>query len=503
MKIYIKFITIIVVTTALSFTTISCTDFLEEEDASNFTTDTYFTKREHAVSVVNSIYEPMTSITNSGFGGGTWMMLEFATGLANTSLGQAQNIYLVKDLINNSDNAYGQNFWTEYYLGISRANLAIERIPDIDMDETEKQIYLGEAKFLRAYYYFGLVRMFGHIPLITSSVDLGSEQLYPEQASPEAVYDLIVSDLTDAENAGLSWNNISGRVSKGAVKTLLADVYLTMAGYPLQKTGYDQLAADKAKEVIDSGEFRLFDSYDDLHNPATKNTGEFIFQTQFAANIQPGNWQPGILPYNLGISAYSAQTGGIFSTNEFVNSYEEEDKRAEEKEFYFTSYSLNADRTDSINLGSPYLYKLFDIQANLESAQSDLNWTIYRYADVLLIYAEALNEAQGGPNSEAYNAINQIRNRAELPDLAGLSQGSFRNEVRIERIRELSFENKTWYDMVRWRKAYNVETDELEDFVGHSFSYLPSKALTARELLFPIPTSEIQNNDKLTQNPGY
>lgn len=502
MKTYRNFIRIIAITAAISVTS-ACSDFLDEEDASNFTTDTYFTKAEHAQSAVNGIYEPLVPITSSGFGGGTWMMLEFATGLANTSLGQATNIYLVKDLINNSDNGYGSNYWTEYYTGISRANLAIEKIPDINMDETEKQKYLGEAKFLRAYYYFGLVRMFGHIPLITSSVDLSSEQLYAEQASPEAIYDLIVSDLTDAENSGLPWRDASGRVSKGAVKTLLADVYLTMAGYPLQKTGYYQLAADKAKEVIDSGEFTLFDSYDDLHDPETKNTGEYIFMTQFAANIQSGNWQPGILPYNLGISAYSAQTGGIFSTNEFVDSYETGDKRAEEKQFYFTSYSLEADRNDSINLGAPYIFKLFDVLANKESAQSALNWSRYRYADVLLIYAEAVNEAQAGPTSEAYDAINQIRRRAELEDLAGLSQDAFRDEVRTERIHELSFENKTWYDMVRWRKAYNPETNQLEDFVGHNFSYLPNKALTARELLFPIPTAEMQNNPNLEQNEGY
>ena len=430
-------------------------------------------------------------------------MLEFATGLANTSLGQATDIYLVKDLINNSDNGYGNSFWNEYYSGISRANLAIEKIPDINMNETEKQNYLAEAKFFRAYYYFGLVRMFGNIPIITSSIDLKSEQLFPEQAAPEAVYDLIISDLTEAENSGLPWRDESGRVSMGAVKTLLADVYLTMAGYPLQKTENYALAAAKAKEVIDSGEFRLFDTYGELHDPATKNTGEYIFMTQFAANIQSGNWQPAILPYNLGISAYSAQTGGIFSTNEFANSYETGDKRAEEKQFYFTSYSLDADRTDSTNLGAPYIFKLFDIQANEESAQSDLNWCIYRYADVLLIYAEALNEANGGPTAEAYDAVNQIRQRAELDDLTGLSQDTFREAVRIEQVHELSFENKTWYDMARWRKAYNPETNMMEDFIGHNFTYLPNKALTERELLFPIPTAEMQNNPNLTQNPGY
>ncbi|HDZ15685.1 hypothetical protein LCGC14_1215600 [marine sediment metagenome] len=502
MKIYRNLIKTIAVIAAVS-STMACSDFLDEEDASNFTTDTYFTKAEHAESAVNGIYEPLIPITDSGFGGGTWLMLEFATGLANTALGQATNIYLVKDLINNSDNGYGNSFWNEYYTGISRANLAIEKIPEINMDETEKQRYIAEAKFFRAYYYFGLVRMFGNVPIITSSIDLNSEQLYPEQSSPEAIYDLIISDLTEAESAGLPWRDESGRVSMGAIKTLFADVYLTSAGFPLQKTENYPLAAAKAKEVIDSGEFRLFDTYGELHDPATKNTGEYIFMTQFAANIQSGNWQPAILPYNLGISAYSAQTGGIFSTNEFASSYEANDLRAEEKQFYFTSYSLEADRSDSTNLGAPYIFKLFDVQANEDSAQSDLNWCIYRYADVLLMYAEALNEAGAGPSAEAFAAVNQIRTRAELPDLAGLTQATFRDAVRIERVHELSFENKTWFDMARWRKAYNPVNNTLEDFVGHTYTYLPNKALTDTELLFPIPTSEMQNNLNLVQNPGY
>ncbi len=112
MKTNRNFLRIIAVTTAISFVT-ACSDFLDEKDESNFTTDTYFTKAEHAESAVNGIYEPLIPITNSGFGGGTWLMLEFATGLANTALGQATNIYLVKDLINNSDNGYGEDFWNE------------------------------------------------------------------------------------------------------------------------------------------------------------------------------------------------------------------------------------------------------------------------------------------------------------------------------------------------------------------------------------------------------
>ena len=123
-----------------------------------------------------------------------------------------------------------------------------------------------------------------------------------------------------------------------------------------------------------------------------------------------------------------------------------------------------------------------------------------RYAEILLIYAEASNEVSG-PSANAYEAINMMRRRAELPELDGLSQSDFREAIWRERWYELSFENKTWYDMARLRKAFNVATRQFEDFVGHQFSYGPT--LKERELLFPIPTAEIRNNSKLTQNPGY
>ena len=123
-----------------------------------------------------------------------------------------------------------------------------------------------------------------------------------------------------------------------------------------------------------------------------------------------------------------------------------------------------------------------------------------RYAEVLLTYAEAANEA-GTLTPAAYDAVNKVRQRANLPALSGLSQGAFREAVWKERFYELSFENKTWYDMARLRKAFNVSTKTFDNFVGHKFSYGP--VLKERELLFPIPTAEIRNNNKLKQNPGY
>lgn len=479
----------------------SCSGFLDEADPTNFTVENYFTKPEHAVSSVDAIYASMRTPLTSGFGGGAWMMTEFATGLAATDLGQAVNSYFVKDLNNTSDNGYGLSIWTAYYRGIGNANLSIAKIPEISMDSDQAAQLLGEAHFLRAWYYFELVRMFGNIPLVTEVVSLQSEQLRPSQASVDEVYNLIVQDLTTAEAAGLPWRSAAGRVSLGAVKSLLAEVYLTMAGYPLQKGNeYYQRAADKAAEVINAQQFSLFDSYDDLHDPSMKNIGENIFMIQFATQVIPSNWQVAIIPYNKNISQYSDETGGIYATADFVESYEPGDLRAQEKQFFYTQYTHESNRNQTVDLGGYFIWKHFDEVAQTTTANSDLNWPVIRYANVLLTYAEAANEV-GGPTANVYAAVNAIRARAELDDLSGLTQQTLREAIWKERWYELCFENKTWFDMVRLRKAYDVETKQFEDYVGHRFTYGP--VVTERELLFPIPTSEVRNNTNLSQNDGY
>ncbi|MBW7892324.1 MAG: RagB/SusD family nutrient uptake outer membrane protein [Chitinophagaceae bacterium] len=477
-----------------------CSKFLEETDPSNFSTGSYFTKPDHVTSSVNAIYASMRDPLNSGFGGGAWMMLEFATGLAGTDLGQAVNSYFVKDLTNTSDNGYGLTIWTAYYRGIANANTSIKYIPAITMDETVKKKLLGQASFLRAWYYFNLVQMFGNIPLVTEPVNLRSDQLKPTQATVEEVYNLIVSDLESAEQSGLPWKDESGRVSLGAVKSLLAKVYLTMAGYPLRKgDSYYTLAAQKAKEVINSGAFKLFDSYASLHDLSMKNKEENIFMVQYLEGTLPSNWQVSIVPYNKNISKYSDETGGIYSTAAFVESFQTNDLRAKEKEFFYTNYTHQDNRSLVVELGGYFIYKYFDNNAHLNTASSGMNWPVLRYADVLLMYAEASNEVNG-PVADVYDAVNAIRTRAQLPDLSGLSKEQLREAIWKERWYELCFENITWFDMVRLRKAFNVTTKQFDDYVGHKFSYGPT--LKERELLFPIPTSEVLNG-ALNQNSGY
>lgn len=496
-----KFLIFIITTAFLS----SCSGFLEEADHSNFTAENYFTKAIHAESSVNSIYASLSTLYagNVGYGGckSPWLMLEFATGFAGTETGEAFDNLFVRDLINNSDNGQGLQWWTDCYKGIANANLAIARIPDIKMDEAAKNKFLGQARFLRAFYYFNLVRIFGPVPLILLPVDLDSPDMHPVRSSEEDIYKAIVEDLTIAESSGLPSLDVSGRASLGSVKSLLASVYLTMAGFPLQKgTEYYQKAADKAGEVIQSNNYSLFASYDDLHIPANKNKGENIFQVQFTSLILPSYWQSSITPYNKGIAVYNDQSGAIFAELPFVKSFENADKRVEEKQFFYTTYTLSSDRTVTINLGNHYIYKLFDVLAQTSTASSGLNWTLMRYPEVLLIYAEASNEISG-PSVSSYNAVNKIRKRAQLSDLSGLSKDQFRQAIWSEYWHELCYENKTWFNMARLRKAYNETSRSFENFVGHKFSYGP--VLQERDLLFPIPTTEMDNNKSLIQNKGY
>lgn len=478
-----------------------CKKFLDESDPSNFTVENYFTKPEHARSSVNAIYASLREPMSSGFGGGAWTMTEFATGQAATDLGQAVDSYFIKDLQNTADNSYGLNYWQNYYKGIGNANLSIAKIPGITMDAAEMKRLLGEAHFLRAWYYFNLVQLFGNIPLVTEPVDLKSEQLRPKQAAPAEVYQLITTDLITAEASGLPWVDVTGKVSLGAVKSLLAKVYLTMAGYPLQKgTEYFNLAAKKAEEVIDSKQFKLFSSYGDLHNPSKKNVEENIFMIQYKTQIIPANWQELIIPYNKNISAYSSETGGIYATADFVKSYDPADLRAKEGQFFFTKFTNQDNRNQEVALGGYFLYKLFDVVAQTTTANSDLNWSLIRYADVLLTYAEASNE-MSGPGAKAYEAINLVRKRAQLAELSGLSTSQFQEAVWRERWYELCFENITWFDMVRLHKAFNLTTKGFDNYVGHKFTYGP--VLTDRELLFPIPSRELRNNTNLIPTKGY
>lgn len=510
MKQYIKSSSILLLVILVTFS--GCKKFLAEKDPSNLEPDTYYTIPEHAEAAIAAAYS-QTRFIGSGAGifVANFSMLEVVTGTAKTETGQNSDLNNLIGLSYNGDNLLVRNWWNGLYSVIAQTNLVLDKVPGITpMDETRKNQILGEARFLRAWAYFYLVRLYGDVPLITAPQSATSENFYPSRTSSEEVYKLITDDLTSAENAGLPWKDPSGRVNKGAVKALLAKVYLTMAGQPLNKgAAHFKLASDKALEIITQGGISLFPTYADLHSLSQENREEHMFEIQYLATVAGNPMQQLLLPNFKNVSAYSDEVGSTVPTTQFYQSYEAGDLRARDREgFFYTSY-YDGGNGALKQLNAPYIFKHFDIVANgtagvAGTTQSDLNWPQIRYADVLLIYAEAQNRADGSPNTQAYTALNAIRLRARLLPLAGLSQTAFEEAVWRERWHELCYEGVTWFDMVRLRKAYNESTNTFENFTGHRFPDNPSLVLADKNLLFPLPTAEMRNNPNLVpQNPGY
>lgn len=489
----------------------SCNNFLDEQPTGTMTTDSKLTSKESALALANSAYLKNTVFNRMtpGWGCNTILLLEYMTGKA-TSENSQSNYKDFQDLLVNDRSLYIQNWWQDCYAGIANCNLALQKLEEFThLDASLIKDYKAEVRFMRALYYFYLVRIFGDVPKITSvQSELG--QLQVSRAPVKEIYDeIILPDLLEAEQSGLAFSDPAGRVSMGAVKALLADVFLTYAGYPLQggKSYYAE-SAKRSLEIIKSGKYALFPDYESLRLPAQNNKGEAIYQVQFSLNKRHNESVLLFLPSRSGISAYDLEHGSLIPTKEFVESFEKGDKRAEEKQYFFTSYkghpskfSPGAAELESMDLNGYYVFKFFDRQAVDQTAKSDLNWSVYRYTDVLLMYAEAQVNADGVPNRQSVDIVNQIRGRAGLSPFMQTDATAFLQEVWNQRYFDLCYENKMWFDMLRTRKIRDDKTGEYKDFVGYRTNW--NKVYTETQLLFPIPLSERQANSHLTQNPGY
>lgn len=501
---------LLIIIISISFS--SCEDFLNEEPTGAMTSQSVLTSDESAAALTFSAYDNTTVFDESAFswGGNTTLLLEYMTGKA-TSENSQSNFKEFEDLTISARSPYIEEWWQDCYAGIAKCNLALVKLPEFtgSVDESLISQYRGEVKFMRALYYFYLVRIFGDVPkIITPQTELSELQVTKSPA--KEIYDeIIIPDLLDAEESPLPFKDVTGRVSMGAVKTLLADVYLTYAGYPMQGgTQYYAESAKRSLDVINSGSYSLFPEYEDLWDPANNNKGEFIFQVQFSVNMRSNNMVPIVLPSRSGMSAFGLEYGSLIPTKEFVESYVAGDKRAEEKQFFFTTYkghpskfSPGAPELELMDFNAPYIHKFFDKNAIDNAGQSGLNWSIYRYADVLLMYAEAQAEADGVPNQTAFDALNAIRERATLAVFTDANLDAFKKAVWDQRYFELCYENRMWFDMTRTRLIRDDASGEYVNFVGYTNNW--GKTYTETQLLFPIPLSEMQANTNLTQTSGY
>ncbi|WP_305952265.1 RagB/SusD family nutrient uptake outer membrane protein [Emticicia oligotrophica] len=507
----------IALASALLVSQTSCSDFLKENAPSNLTPESFYTIPDHAEAALASVYADLRFMGGgAGIFSSNWQLLEALTGTSTTETAQNSDLNNLYGLVHDGNTAHVVNYWNGLYKVIAQANQVIAKVPPITpMPDAQKKKILGEAKFLRASAYFTAVRLWGDIPLITNPQTASSEDFLPSRASQEDIYKLIIADLTEAENAGLAWMDVSGRVGLAAVKAQLARVYLTMAGFPLSKgaTHY-KLAADKALEVItyansNPATINLFPTYSDVHRESLKNRVEHLFMIQYntlVAGNPMGNMFPNFKPvtYNG-----PGGTGSTVPTISFYNSYEAGDLRTKDQEGYFyTSYFTNGNGA-RFELGAPYIFKHFNQTANgsagvAGSRNDNLNVPQIRYAEVLLIFAEAQNEV-GGPNQATYDAFKRIRDRAKLttPALTSYTKDSFREAVWKERWHELCYEQITWFDMVRLRKVFNETTKGFDNFVGH-INQSSKQPLQEKHLLLPLGKQEMLNNPNLKpQNPGY
>jgi hypothetical protein len=309
-----------------------CTKFLQEKDPTNLQPDNFYTIPQQAQAAIASVYAGTRFITGAAnIVSINWQMLDAVTGTATTESAQNSDLNNLLGLAYDGSNQHVINWWNGLYKVIANANLVLDKVPGITpMDDIEKKKILGEALFLRAWAYFYAVRLWGDVPLILAPQSATSKDFFPSRTAKEKVYAQIVADLVAAESAGLPWMDASGRVSMAAVKAQLSKVYLTMAGAPLNKGAeYYKLAANKAAEVITTpGTAGLFSNYADIHNTATENKVEHLFEIQYLSSVQANSdIQILLLPNFRPISAYTATFGTEVPTLKFYNSFEKRGKK--------------------------------------------------------------------------------------------------------------------------------------------------------------------------------
>ncbi len=522
---------LIILMMALGFL-VSCEEFLKEEPRDEMTVDQFFSYPSQAYNVVNPLYRSgAPGFYRTGVYSGSRAMLGgYISGLFdNDYKGQEVHVQHCQNLTLNGDNlaGYFDGVWDPCYAAISRANLAIANIASTPgLSEAEIKQLEAEAHFFRAFNYYYLVKTFGDVPLILEAYQ-SLENLYVERTPSAQVYAQIVADLEFAVNQGnlkyLPMPENGFRISKATAAALLADVYLNMSGYPLQEDNYAD-AANAARGIINSGHFSLVENGATPEESAynvfrtSDNEAEYIYTIEFDASIDGNYWQPAISYPNSatawGIFAYSITNNAYKPTPELLAIYDTaKDLRGQEKQFFHSThtFTVGGEKVTKVFETAPYLWH--NDEALFETGENSKDLVVIRYAEVLLIAAEAIAKTEG-VTAEAVGYLADVRARAYwqtdrgdiVTELSALSVDDFVKEVWKERLRELSLEYKLWGDVQRTR-LFPLTTDSgkgeisFEDVVGHVTVW--GKTLEERHLLFPISENERQRNPSLTQNAGY
>jgi starch-binding outer membrane protein, SusD/RagB family len=412
-----------------------------------------------------------------------------------------------------------RHIWVHNYMLVQRANLVIANVPNIDMNPAERSRIVGEAKFLRALAYYNLVTLYENIPLITSPP--GPQDRF-EAATPTATFTQIETDLVDAAAVLLEVDQTAtGRATKGAALAMLGRVRLQMAGV-LDLTAKWGEAATSLGAVVTSNKYSLLPNYaDNFKESRDNNNPESVFEVEtedkFPIGVtgisfpkmigpcyRPGDPVPEYNPtfcdgrptrwYFDTFMTSRTTTGLVDPRLDATILYSRADRATEQvygrdRASYFVDNPLSATREDTMI----FFRKYGETELATEQRwDNPVNYKVIRYADVLLMQAEALNES--GQTPAAFTPLNLVRQRVGKSTLAGLSQAALRDTILYERMFELGLESSRFNDLRRHDRL-------LPTLVAHDLDF--TDFVTGKSERLPIPTTERNLNPGLRQNPGW
>jgi hypothetical protein len=481
----------------------SCSDSLNVVPIGSLMSGNFPVTNEDAVAIVNGVYEPNVGISTSlGY------MIDLTSELEQNGENPNSGGGLLGVLSIDPTNSYNESTYTALFRGITRANDAIDKLTDSKtISEGIKTRSIGEAQFLRAYYYQYAVQFWGDVPLVLHNVDGANTT----RAAVDDVYSQIVQDLEDAAKNLPSVKEYSsvdkGRATKGAAYALLSKVYLVWG--QTSETGGDAGKKDKYRKAVEAAnqvtDYQLEEEYLDNWSNSNPNGKENIFATQHVlGQASDGNGGNHLVHCSFS-SGFSQSLPHVApSDSKFYEAFDDADQR---KDGTYAKTLLNPATGELFTFDLPRYRKYIDITDPSRSAgYRNIDRTIIRYADILLVKAEALNELNNAPNAEAYEAINQVRRRAfrHFPLTAGpsphditpgLNYEGFKKAIQEERVFELTYEQSRRLDLVRWR----IYVKTLKE------SGIPSKhSIELKHYRFPIPQAQREiNPEGLWQNWGY
>ena len=480
----------------------SCSDdFLDKEPKNTVDPETSVTD-DVAVAMANACYRTLQS--SNMYNQRIWT-LDIVAGNSEVGAGGGTDgleTIQAANFITQSDNGMALYMWRSPWVGIGQCNILISALEGEDLSRGSiKERSLGEAYFLRAHYYFVLARLYGGVPLHLKPHNPG-ESTDIARSSLEEVYAQIIADCRKAiDILPAKWeyaNDDVGRACKDAALTMLAEVYLTLA--PSHQDYYSEVV-NLCNEVSGLG-YDLGNCPYESNFDATINNGpESIFEVQYSGNTEYDFW--GNNPQSSWLSTFMGPRNSDFvagsygwnqPTQEFVDQYEEGDLRKDLTILYEGCPDFDGKQYKSSYSNTGYNVRKFLVPKSVSPEYNTCpqNFVVYRFADVLLMKAEALNEL--GQTAQAYEPLNTVRRRAGLASVANLSQDEMRDKIIHERRIELAFEGHRWFDILRIGNG---------DYAVNFLHSIGKTRATKERLLFPIPQTEMDANSLMTQNPGY